>query len=206
MNTHTLASNITVVLQHIDSSATSHPAGSRAAGSQSAASSSAAAALQAAPSPSTSSPAASARAPSSPTSWPQALSPSASLACELQLPSDVLTHSIIGAAIQVHRALGPGLLEALYERAMCVALERREIPFRSQVPIPMTFEGQPIGNYYADLVIADRVIVELKSVGKLQNAHLAQMLTYLRITNLRLGLLINFNEPVLHQGVRRVIR
>jgi GxxExxY protein len=70
----------------------------------------------------------------------------------------------------------------------------------------MTYEGRPTGDFYADLVVEERVIVELKAVGMIQNAHLAQILTYLKITNLRLGLLINFNVPVLHRGVKRVIR
>jgi len=128
------------------------------------------------------------------------------LSRELDFPNEALTHAIIGAGISVHRQLGPGLLEALYERAMCVELERREIPFRSQVPVPLTYCGAPIGDYYADLIVDDRVIVELKSVGAIQNAHLAQILTYLTITKLRLGLIMNFNAPVLHRGVKRVIR
>ena len=120
-------------------------------------------------------------------------------------PSEALTHDIIGAAIAVHRHLGPGLLESLYERAMCVELDRRHMPFRSQVPVPTSYRGTPIGDFYADLVVADSVIVELKCVTSFSNAHLAQMLTYLANANMRLGLLINFNASVLWRGVKRVV-
>jgi GxxExxY protein len=125
---------------------------------------------------------------------------------ELEVPTEKLTRRIIGAGIEVHRHLGPGLLEALYERAMCIELERCGIPFRSQVAIPITYRGAAVGDYYADLIVADRVIVELKSVATFNNAHLAQLLSYLTITNLHVGLLMNFNAPVLWKGVKRVIR
>jgi len=125
---------------------------------------------------------------------------------ELAMPTEQLTHAIIGAAIEVHRHLGPGLFESIYERAMIHELGVRGIPFRSQVAIPMTYKGVPVGDYFADLIIADRVIVELKSVAALHNAHVTQVVSYLRSTNLRLGLLINFNSPVLVKGVKRVIR
>lgn len=121
-------------------------------------------------------------------------------------PSEALTHDIIGAAIAVHRQLGPGLLESLYERAMGIELERRHMPFRSQVPVPTSYRGAPIGEFYADLIVAESVIVELKCVTSFTNAHLAQMLTYLANANLRLGLLINFNASVLWRGVKRVVR
>jgi GxxExxY protein len=125
----------------------------------------------------------------------------------LDVPTDVLTHEIIGAGIEVHRHLGPGLLEAPYERALCFELDRREIPFRSQVPIPLTFKGDNVGDYYADLIVADRVLIEIKSVVALGNAHLAQILSYLATTKLRIGLLLNFNVPVLVRGgVKRVVR
>jgi GxxExxY protein len=125
---------------------------------------------------------------------------------ELVVPNDQLTHSIIGAAIEVHRHLGPGLFESIYDRAMQHELAMRGIPFRSQVAIPMTYKGTAVGDYFADLIIAERVIVELKAVTALHNAHVTQVLSYLRATNLRLGLLINFNAHVLVKGVKRVIR
>ncbi|HET9986979.1 MAG TPA: GxxExxY protein, partial [Kofleriaceae bacterium] len=123
-----------------------------------------------------------------------------------ELPADALTHEIIGAAIEVHRHLGSGLLEALYERAMCIELEHRKIAFRSQAPILTRYRGDPIGDYYADLIVADSVIVELKCVTAFNNAHVAQLLSYLESAQLRLGLLINFAAPVLWKGVRRVVR
>jgi GxxExxY protein len=125
----------------------------------------------------------------------------------LDVPNDVLTHSIIGVGIEVHRHLGPNLQEVLYERAMCIELERRGIPFRAQVPISLGFKGQPIGSYYLDLVVADRVIVELKAVVAFSTSHLAQILSYMAITKLRLGLLMNFNVAVLTRGgIKRVVR
>ena len=122
------------------------------------------------------------------------------------VPDERLTHAVIGAAIEVHRHLGPGLLEAIYDRAMQHELGLRGIPFLSQVATPMTYKGSPVGDYFADLVIADRIIIELKSITALNNAHVSQLLSYLGARQLRLGLLINFNVPVLVKGVRRVIR
>ena len=117
-----------------------------------------------------------------------------------------LTHAIVGAAIEVHRHLGPGHLEALYQRAMERELARRAIPFRAQAPIAVTYKGDPIGDAVADLIVDDSVIVELKAVTEIHPVHVAQVLGYLRATNLRQGLLINFNVPVLWRGVRRLIR
>ena len=124
----------------------------------------------------------------------------------LVVPDEQLTHAIIGVAIEVHRHLGPGLLESIYERAMQLELNRREIAYRAQVAVPMTYKGDPVGDFYADLIIADRVIVELKAVTALHNAHITQVLGYLGATGLHLGLLINFNVPLLVKGVKRVIR
>jgi len=120
--------------------------------------------------------------------------------------TDRLSGEIIGAAIEVHRHLGPGLSEAIYERALQLELAFREMPFQSQVAIPMMYKGAPIGDYFADLIVAARVIVELKAVTALHNAHVSQVVSYLRATNLHIGLLINFNAPVLVKGVKRVIR
>ena len=122
------------------------------------------------------------------------------------VPGAMLTRDIIGAAIEVHRALGSGLLEALYERAMCIELDQRAIPYRSQVPLLTKYRDKPIGDYYADLIVADSVIVELKCVTAFSNAHVAQLLSYMETAQLRLGLLINFSAPVLWKGVKRVVR
>ncbi len=117
-----------------------------------------------------------------------------------------LSHAIVGAAIEVHRHLGPGQLESVYERALVRELELRSIPHRSQVPIPMHYKECSVGEFFADMIVDDKIIVELKSVTALQPVHMAQMLSYLHATRLRLGLLVNFNVPVLWRGVRRLIR
>lgn len=117
-----------------------------------------------------------------------------------------LTHEIVGAAIEVHRHLGPGQLESLYQRALEHELGLRRIPFRARWPVAMTYKGVGIGDLVVDLVIDGRVIVELKSVAGFQPVHIAQVLSYLRAMDLRLGLLINFNVPVVFRGIRRLIR
>lgn len=117
-----------------------------------------------------------------------------------------LTEQVIGAAIEVHKALGPGLLEAIYEEALSHELELRELPFEAQVQIPVNYKGKNLSlNYRADVIVDDRVIVELKAVEKLLPVHEAQLLTYLKLTGKKVGLLINFNVPTLKQGIRRRI-
>ena len=115
-----------------------------------------------------------------------------------------LTERIIGCGIEVHRHLGPGLLEKVYESAMCIELEAAGLSFRRQVGIPVVYKGIPIAEHRPDLVVGDLVIVEVKSVERFDAVYLAQMLTYLRITSLRLGLILNFNRAVLKDGIRRV--
>ena len=117
-----------------------------------------------------------------------------------------LSHAIVGAAIEVHRHLGPGQLESVYERALGHELRLREIPHRAQVPIPMHYKECAVGELVADLLVDDKIVVELKAVTVLQPVHLAQTLSYVHATRLRLGLLINFNVPVLYRGVRRLVR
>ncbi len=117
-----------------------------------------------------------------------------------------LSHSIIGAAIEVHRHLGPGQLESVYERALAQELALRSIPHRTQVPITVFYKGSRVGEFFADLIVDDKIVVELKAVAALQPVHVAQTLSYLSATQLRIGLLINFNVPVLCRGVRRLIR
>jgi GxxExxY protein len=118
---------------------------------------------------------------------------------------NVLTEQAIGAAIEVHRELGAGLDEALYEAAMCIELRRRQVPFDRQVVQMVHYKGEPIGEKRLDLIIAGRVVIELKAVEVLTPLHKAQLRTYLKITGLRLGLLINFNVPVLTDGLKRVL-
>ncbi|MEK6281995.1 MAG: GxxExxY protein [Acidobacteriota bacterium] len=118
---------------------------------------------------------------------------------------DRLAHQVIGAAIEVHRQLGPGLLEGVYEKALCIEFELRGITFQTQSGVGITYKGRPVGRGKMDLLVGDRLIVELKAVEKLAPIHLAQMISYLRMTKRALGLLINFNVPVLKEGIRRVV-
>jgi GxxExxY protein len=111
----------------------------------------------------------------------------------------------IGAAIEVHKHLGPGFVESVYERALCLELTARGIPFEQQTLTPVTYKGVIVSDFRVDLVIAGLLVVELKAIDAISSIHVAQLLSYLRATDLDLGLLINFNVPVLHQGIRRVI-
>lgn len=115
-----------------------------------------------------------------------------------------LTEQIIGCAIEVHRHLGPGLLESMYESALCIELRSAGLPFTRQIGVPVFYKGEPIAEHRPDLIIRDEVIVEIKSVERFHPVFLAQMLTYLRITGLHVGLILNFNRPVMKDGVRRV--
>ena len=116
-----------------------------------------------------------------------------------------LTSRIIGAAIEVHRALGPGLLEPLYEKALCIELEAREMRYLRQIPVPAFYKGHPLGQYRIDLVVEDAIVVEIKSVINMPSVLETQVLTYLRLTGMRVGLLINFNSRLLAHGVRRFV-
>ena len=120
---------------------------------------------------------------------------------------EALTESIIGAAIDVHRHLGPGLLESVYEECMCQEFRLRDIPFLRQVELPVIYKGlETGGKYRIDLIVANEVIVELKAVERVLSVHEAQLLTYLKLTGKRVGLVINFNVSILHRGIlRRVI-
>jgi len=118
---------------------------------------------------------------------------------------DQLTHSVIAAAIEVHRQLGPGLDESLYEAAMVIEFRLRNIEFARQVIVNVDYKGESIGERRLDFVIEKKLLVELKAVEQLAPVHKAQVLTYLKITGLTLGLLINFNVEVLRDGVKRVI-
>ncbi len=120
------------------------------------------------------------------------------------LLSEALTEGIIGAAIEVHRQLGPGLLESVYEDCMCEELRLRDIPFKAQVELPVIYKGRNTGGIYRlDLIVADEVVVELKAVERLLNVHEAQLLTYLKLTGKHVGLMINFNVSILQRGIMR---
>lgn len=119
---------------------------------------------------------------------------------------DSLTAEVIGAAIEVHKALGPGLLESAYEACLCQELLLRSITFERQVPLPIVYKGITLDvGYRIDLLISNCLIVELKTVQKLEEIHRAQLMTYLRLSGLRKGLLLNFCVPYLRDGIIRVV-
>jgi GxxExxY protein len=115
-----------------------------------------------------------------------------------------LTERIVGCAIEVHRHLGPGLLESIYESALCLELNGAGLSLKRQIGIPLFYKGQLISEHRPDLVVDDLVIVEVKSIQRLEPVHMAQMMTYLRVTGLRVGLILNFNNAVMKHGIRRV--
>jgi GxxExxY protein len=118
---------------------------------------------------------------------------------------DKLAHEVIGAAIEVHRHLGPGFLEPVYEEALCVELALRKIPFSRQHVVFLDYKGHQIGQSRLDVLVLDCLIVELKAVEALAPIHTAQVLSYLKVTKRQLGLLMNFNVPVLRGGIKRVV-
>jgi len=120
-------------------------------------------------------------------------------------PENAPSKAIIGAAIEVHRHLGPGLLESAYEACLCRELKLRDIPFERQRPLPLTYKSESVDcGYRLDIVAANLVVIEIKTVDLLMPIHEAQVLTYLRLSGLRLGLLLNFNVAVLKDGIRRI--
>ncbi len=124
-----------------------------------------------------------------------------------ELVEGELTERIIGAAIEVHRSLGPGLLESAYEECMCHELRLRGIPFSRQQALDIMYKGSAVGSACKlDLLVDERVIVELKAVTEVAELHRAQLLTYLRLSGKPVGLLINFNVPVLKDGITRVVQ
>ena len=116
-----------------------------------------------------------------------------------------LTEKIIGMAIEVHRELGPGLLEAVYEAALCIEFDAAGLKYERQLSLPALYKARLVGSYRIDLLVEDRVVLEIKSVERYDPVFEAQVLTYLRITSKRLGLLINFNRRLLKDGVKRFI-
>ena len=118
---------------------------------------------------------------------------------------DDVTRVIIGSAIEVHRVLGPGLLERAYELALAIELAARNVSFDRQVRCPIFYRGHCVGDYRLDFVVAGLVAVEIKSVEAIRPVFVAQMLTYLRATGRQTGLILNFNVDCLRNGVRRVV-
>ena len=117
---------------------------------------------------------------------------------------DALTERIIGCAIEVHRNLGAGLLERPYEIALCIELAHQGIQFDKEKQIPLLYRGLSIGDFRPDLIVENEVVVDVKSVVQFEPVFIAQMLTYLRLTGLKRGLIVNFNRPVLKAGIKRV--
>jgi len=117
-----------------------------------------------------------------------------------------LTKQIIGAAIEVHRYWGPGLYEEIYQKSLCHELRLQNIPFENELRLPLIYKGEKVGeDLRVDLIVGKKVIVELKVVKHLDPIHEAQLLTYMKLTKCRVGLLINFNVPVLKQGIKRFV-
>jgi len=131
------------------------------------------------------------------------------LACARALPRNaeqLLTRAIISSAIEVHRALGPGLLESAYQACLCRELQLHNLSFREQVELPVIYKDVKLGcGHRIDFIVEEKVVVELKAIDGIQPVHHAQLLTYLRLSGLRVGLLINFNVPVLKDGIRRLV-
>jgi GxxExxY protein len=116
-----------------------------------------------------------------------------------------LTETIIGCAIEVHRQLGPGLLEQTYEAALCIELQNAGLKFVRQPLFPVIYKGQTIGEYRLDLIVEDSVVVEVKSVERFDPIFESQVLTYLRVTSRKVGLLMNFNSRLLRDGIKRYV-
>ncbi len=117
-----------------------------------------------------------------------------------------LTREVIGAAIEVHKILGPGLLESAYEECLCREFELRKLPCERQKELPIEYKGVKLDcGYRLDIVVAKSLILELKACERLEPIHEAQLLTYLKLTGIKVGLLINFNVPVLKDGIKRMV-
>jgi GxxExxY protein len=133
------------------------------------------------------------------------LSPNSSFRKEPSPQADEFARLVIGAAIEVHQALGPGYLESVYEKALRVEFDVRGIPFENQLKVQVTYRDQVVGQGRVDFVIGGILPVEIKAVAGLLPVHQAQLISYLKMTNLQLGLLVNFNVPLLKHGIKRVI-
>ena len=124
---------------------------------------------------------------------------------ELMDASEALIEKVLGCAIAVHRELGPGLLESVYEKALIVEFEMYGIAFECQAPVIVTYRGRDLGvGFRADIIVAKQLLLELKAVDQLNDVHLAQVITYLKLLGLKRGLLINFNTKFLKDGIKRV--
>ncbi|MGB1124862.1 MAG: GxxExxY protein [Phycisphaeraceae bacterium] len=118
---------------------------------------------------------------------------------------DRLAHEVIGAAIEVHRILGPGFLERSYQRALSIELKLKDIPHTTESPVQLEYKGELIGEGRIDLLVAGQLVIELKTVDTIAAIHEAQALAYLKATGHQLALIINFNTPILKEGIKRII-
>ena len=119
---------------------------------------------------------------------------------------DALSNRVIGCALEVHRNLGPGLLESTYEQCLAHEFRMADMPFKLQYPLPVEYKGMKLDcGYRIDLLVDDSLIVELKSVDRLLPIHQAQLLTYMKLSGISIGLLINFNVEYLKQGIKRMV-
>jgi GxxExxY protein len=116
-----------------------------------------------------------------------------------------LTTRVIGCCICVHRALGPGLLETIYSRALCLEFNHTRIAYSREKQVPVLYRGELLCHQCLDFVVADQIVLEVKSVEHLNPVHRAQLLNYMRVSKLRVGLLVNFNVPVLQDGIKRIV-
>ncbi len=113
---------------------------------------------------------------------------------------------IVDAAVQIHQSLGPGLLETVYQSCLCYELSSRKIPFKTEVDVPIIYKNVRLDSgFRLDILVDDSIVLELKSVEKIIPIHEAQLLTYLKLTNTRLGFILNFNVPIMKQGTKRMI-
>lgn len=118
---------------------------------------------------------------------------------------NLLSEKIIGCAIEVHKNLGPGLLESIYEKALCYEFKFNGLQFVNQHTIPIFYKKVKLGEHRIDMMIENKIIVEIKAVERIDPVFTAQLLSYLRLTDIKLGLLINFNVPLLKDGISRII-
>lgn len=128
-----------------------------------------------------------------------------SLSTGKPLSDDPLTRRIIACAVEVHKRLGPGLLEKLYQEAMVIEMEMNDLKVAKNVKVPVQYKGKPIGDYFIDLLVEDSVILELKSVERHDPVFEAQILSYMRLTDKKVGLLINFNSKMVKDGIKRFV-
>ena len=122
-----------------------------------------------------------------------------------EYPHRELTERVIGAAIRVHRALGPGFVESIYENALCQQLETDGVPFERQKTLPVSYEGKLVGEHRADLIVGGVLVLEIKAVSDLAEQHAAQLLSTMKAAGAKVGLLMNFHQPRLIDGVRRFV-